>query len=112
MSERKSAYSGEGVSEKPLNALIVPMLRVGMQPGTLCVPKAERGASVEAFPRRAWERSFTEKHLSVKPMPLHLFIERPARQLQFFKHRLHITLVPGQCCAQALRFKRFLLRCQ
>jgi hypothetical protein len=40
--------------------LIVPTLCVGMQPGTLCVPfKAERGASEEAFPRRAWERSFT-----------------------------------------------------
>ena len=38
--------------------MIVPTLRVGMQPGTLRVPfQAERGASVEAFPRRAWERS-------------------------------------------------------
>jgi hypothetical protein len=39
--------------------LIVPTLGVGMQPGTLRVPlsKAERGASVEAFPRGAWERS-------------------------------------------------------
>ncbi|CAH0210916.1 hypothetical protein SRABI89_01986 [Pseudomonas koreensis] len=41
-------------------ALIVPTLRVGMQPGTLCVPpELERGASLEAFPRRAWERSST-----------------------------------------------------
>ena len=41
-----------------IDALIVPTLRVGMQPGTLRVPsRAERGASVEAFPRRAWERS-------------------------------------------------------
>ncbi|KAA0974602.1 hypothetical protein FQ185_11795 [Pseudomonas sp. ANT_H12B] len=38
--------------------MIVPTLRVGMQPGTLRVPfRAERGASVDAFPRRAWERS-------------------------------------------------------
>ncbi|CAI8991888.1 hypothetical protein EMIT043CA1_80082 [Pseudomonas brassicacearum] len=38
--------------------MIVPTLRVGMQLGTLCVPqRAERRASVEAFPRRAWERS-------------------------------------------------------
>ncbi|MGF6108539.1 hypothetical protein QFZ85_000058 [Pseudomonas frederiksbergensis] len=36
--------------------MIVPTLRVGMQPGTLRVP-LERGASLEAFPRRAWERS-------------------------------------------------------
>ncbi|VVO93793.1 hypothetical protein PS880_02446 [Pseudomonas fluorescens] len=41
--------------------MIVPTLRVGMQPGTLRVPsKAERGASVEAFPRRAWERSVSQ----------------------------------------------------
>ncbi|GLH43755.1 hypothetical protein RS3R6_51210 [Pseudomonas atacamensis] len=42
--------------------MIVSTLRVGMQPGTLCVPhKAERGASVEAFPRRAWERSLLHR---------------------------------------------------
>jgi hypothetical protein len=45
-------------------------------------------------------------------MPLHLFIESPARQLQLFEHRFHIALVPGQRCAQALRFKRLLLRRQ
>jgi hypothetical protein len=48
--------------------LIVPTLRVGMQPVTLRVTtvfgvaqvlKLERGASLEAFPRRAWERSRT-----------------------------------------------------
>ncbi|KAA0987752.1 hypothetical protein FQ192_19985 [Pseudomonas sp. ANT_J12] len=40
--------------------MIVPTLRVGMHSGTLRVPsRAERGASVEAFPRRAWERSRT-----------------------------------------------------
>ena len=47
------------------NPLIVPTLCVGMQPVTLrvtTVPGAmpaarlERGASLEAFPRRAWER--------------------------------------------------------
>ncbi|MBA4361357.1 MAG: hypothetical protein C0411_11625 [Pseudomonas sp.] len=38
--------------------MIVPTLRVGIQLGTLRVPfRAERGASVDAFPRRAWERS-------------------------------------------------------
>ena len=46
--------------------LIVPTLCVGMQPRTLRVPSVpglkstvwlERGASLEAFPRRAWERS-------------------------------------------------------
>jgi len=46
--------------------LIVPTLRVGMQPVTLRVTtvfdvaqvlKLERGASLEAFPRRAGERS-------------------------------------------------------
>src|SRR3954466_5996900 len=39
--------------------MIVPTLRVGMQPGTLCVPtpELERGASPEAFPRGAWERA-------------------------------------------------------
>ncbi|WP_178129261.1 hypothetical protein [Pseudomonas sp. ANT_J12] len=38
--------------------LIVPTLCVGMHHVTLCVTsRAERGASVAAFPRRAWERS-------------------------------------------------------
>ncbi|VVP26684.1 hypothetical protein PS838_04123 [Pseudomonas fluorescens] len=48
--------------------MIVPTLRVGMQPVTLCVTtvsgsaqavRLEREASREAFPRRAWERSLT-----------------------------------------------------
>ncbi len=47
-------------------SLIVPTLRVGMQPSTLRVTtvpgiasavRQERGASREAFPRGAWERS-------------------------------------------------------
>ncbi|TWC11724.1 hypothetical protein FBY05_13632, partial [Pseudomonas sp. SJZ083] len=45
-------------------------------------------------------------------MPLHLFIEGPARQLQFFKYRFHVALVPGQRRAQAMRFERFGLRRQ
>ena len=41
--------------------MIVPTLCVGMQPGTLRVPsRAERRASVEAFPRGAWERSIKD----------------------------------------------------
>ena len=52
--------------EKSALPMIVPTLRVGMQPLTLCViavfnkakvVKLERGASRDAFPRRAWERS-------------------------------------------------------
>jgi hypothetical protein len=39
--------------------------------------------------------SLSQKHLPTQPMPLQLFIERAARQLQFFKHRFHIALVPG-----------------
>jgi len=48
--------------------MIVPTLCVGMHPVTLCVTiaqdaslvsLAERGASLAAFPRRAWERSFS-----------------------------------------------------
>ncbi len=45
-------------------------------------------------------------------MPLHFFIEGPARQLQFFKYRFHVALVPGQRRAQAMRFERFGLRRQ
>jgi hypothetical protein len=42
--------------------MIVPTLCVGMKPETLRVSsRAGRGASVEAFPRRAWERSATTK---------------------------------------------------
>ena len=46
--------------------MIVPTLCVGMQPVTLLVTRVpgstpvvllERGASLEAFPRRAWEQS-------------------------------------------------------
>ena len=45
--------------------MIVPTLCVGMQPGTLRVPsEAERRASVEAFPRRAWERSSVARHFN------------------------------------------------
>ena len=42
-------------------------------------------------------------------MPLHLFIEGAARQLQFFEHRFHIAFVPRQGGAQALGFEGFLL---
>jgi hypothetical protein len=42
--------------------MIVPTRSKGMQPGALRVPfEAERGASVEAFPRTAWERSHKRK---------------------------------------------------
>ncbi len=39
----------------PLVRMIVPTLRVGMHPVTLCVTlsEAERGASLAAFPRGA-----------------------------------------------------------
>ena len=48
----------DGDADVMVLPLIVPTLCVGMQPGSLLVPsEAERGASVEAFPRRAWERS-------------------------------------------------------
>ncbi|SDT18534.1 hypothetical protein SAMN04490191_3428 [Pseudomonas lini] len=52
--------------------MIVPTLRVGMHPVTLCVTiaqdsslasRAERGASPAAFPRGAWERSEWERLL-------------------------------------------------
>jgi len=50
--------------------MIVPMLCVGMQPGTLRVPsKAERRAREEAFPRRAWERSSGEVQQQGAPSP-------------------------------------------
>src|SRR5690349_5024308 len=40
------------------STLIVPTLCVGMQPVTLRVTcRSGRRASIEAFPRRAWERS-------------------------------------------------------
>jgi len=51
---------------------IVPKLRVGMHPVTLCVTSAQdlrlvslagRGASQAALPRRAWERSRRGKPL-------------------------------------------------
>ncbi|MNN95296.1 hypothetical protein D3C81_2140800 [compost metagenome] len=45
-------------------------------------------------------------------MPLQLFIERATRQLQLFKYRFHIALVPGQRRTQTLRLKRLLLRRQ
>ncbi len=45
-------------------------------------------------------------------MPLHLFIEGPTRQLQFFQYCFHIALVPGQRGTQALRLERLLLRRQ
>ena len=50
--EREERSSG-------LHTQIVPTLRVGMHPVTLCVTlsEAEHGASPAAFPRRAWERS-------------------------------------------------------
>ncbi len=110
--ERKSAYWIEAASGIPPK-LIVPTLRVGMPQRTLRVRLyLGRRASPAAFPRGAWERSLGEEHLARQSMPLHLFIEGPARQLKFFKHRFHIALVPGQRRAQALRFKRFLLRRQ
>jgi len=49
-----------------------------MHPGTLRVPsEAGRGASVEAFPRRAWERSSGEALL---------------RQIQIIQHPIHRQL--------------------
>jgi hypothetical protein len=61
--------------------MIVPTLRVGMQPGTLRVPsEAERGASVEAFPRGAWERSMVihENRVTCRaPMVAQLLSQQP-----------------------------------
>ncbi len=46
------------LAKRPPATPIVPTLCVGMQPRTLCVrSELERGASLEAFPRGAWERS-------------------------------------------------------
>ena len=62
-----SAEETVGNYDAPL--MIVPTLCVGMQPVTLCVTtvsgsaqvvRLERGASPEAFPRGAWERSGVE----------------------------------------------------
>ena len=42
-------------------------------------------------------------------MALHFFIQGTPRQLQLMEYGLDIALVPGQCRAQALRLKGFLL---
>jgi len=55
MTIRLSSLAGQRLQRV---VVIVPMLCVGMQPVTPASHlEAERGASLEAFPRRAWERS-------------------------------------------------------
>ncbi len=71
--------------------LIVPTLRVGMQPGTLRVPKSGRGASVEAFPRRARERS-----LSLRPPSAKSFLTASHfNRLESLARRLHGQFAPA-----------------
>ena len=55
---RSTNWTSKSPAEHLNFAVIVPMLCMGMQPVTLRV--TERGASLEAFPRRAWERSTSE----------------------------------------------------
>ena len=69
---RKTLWERACSRRRRASRLIVPTLCVGMQPGTLRVPsRAERGASVEAFPRRAWERSCSGRWIEVIQHPIH-----------------------------------------
>ena len=111
MSERKSAYGAQGdkrIFAEPDRSHALRGNAARDAPASQ-KPNAERPLR-RSHAERGNDR--LDEHLAGQSMPLHLFIKGTTRQLQFFKHRFHITLVPGQCRAQAMRFEGFLLRRQ